>query len=399
MESYDPRRPEIQADPYPALAALRARNPVAWNAALRGWLVTRYPDVRNALSDSRFSSNRITPLMEGLPPARRVALSGPERILTRWLMMADAAAHARLRHALSGMFAPSAIAALQTRAKVVAGELLDRAAAGGTLDAVADFASPLSSAVIAGTLGLPLQDVHRFAAWFDDVAIFFTGAQEATNRYDRAAYRLAEMDAHLRAIVRERLKIPSRGDAVDSLVAGGLDEDELVASVILILFAGHQTTANLIGNGVLSLLRHPAELARLRARSDVVASAIEEMLRYESPTACVSRIATAATELGGRRIARGDTVWLMINAANRDAAQFPEPDRFDLTRADNRHLAFGHGVHECVGATLARLHAQAAFSTLLERFPVIELADERPSWRDGFMQRGLAALKMRVRAS
>lgn len=399
MENYDPRQPEIRADPYAALAALRARNPVAWNAALRGWVVTRYQDVRTALSDPRFSSNRITPLMEGLPPARRVALSGPERILTRWLTMSDPPAHAKLRAALNGVFASEPIAGLQARIQSVAAELLDRAAAKGSLEAIAEFADPLASMVTAAMLGLAPQDVQRFAAWSDDVAVFFAGPRDAANKYDRAAYRIAEIDAQVRAIVRERGKTPLRGDAFDSLVAADLDEDELVASMILILFAGHQTTVDLIGNGLLLLLRHPVEQGRLRASRDLIASAIEEMLRYESPTACVSRIVSAATEFQGRRIARGDTVWLMINAANRDAAQFSEPDRFDIARADNRHLAFGRGVHECLGAALARLQARIAFGALLDRFPVVELAGEPVSWRDNVMRHGLAALKMSVRAS
>ena len=399
MEIYDPRRPEILADPYPALAELRARNPVAWNAVLRGWVLTRHQDVRDALADPRFSSNRITPLMESLPPARRVALSGPERILTRWLTMADPPAHAKLRHALGGLFAPDAIAALQARVKAVAGELLNRAAAGGSLDAITDFAAPLSDAVIAGMLGLLPQDVRKFAMWSDDVAIFFAGAPDASNKYDRAAYRLAEMDAHVRAVVRERRVSAARGDAVDSLIAAGLDDDELVASVILILFAGHRTTMDLIGNGLLSLLRHPTELVRLRASPDLLAPALEEILRYESPVGCASRIAQVTVEIGGRRIARGDHVWLMINSANRDATQFPEPERFDITRPDNRHLAFGHGVHECLGAALARRQAQGALSALLERFEVIELADGRALWRDNLMHRGLAVLNVRARPS
>jgi cytochrome P450 len=395
METYDPRRPEIQADPYPALAELRARNPFAWNSVLRGWVVTRYRDVRDLLLDRRFSSNRITPFMEALPPARRVALSGLERVLTRWAVLADPPAHARLRAALVQVFSPDAVAALRPRVQSVAATLLDRAARGGGLDFIAAFAAPLASEVMSDLLGLPAPDLRRFAAWSDDV--FLSATQVPANKYDRAAYRLAEMEAQFRALVRARRTTASRGDLVDGLVAADLDDDEIVASLILILLAGHQTTVDLIGNGLWALLRHPGELARLRANPGLIGSAVEELLRFESPTACVSRVASTAIELGGRRIARGDTMFLMLNAANRDAAQFAEPDRLDIGRADNRHLAFGHGMHDCLGAPLARLHAQGALPPLLERFADIDLVDARAVWRDGFAQRGLMALRLRVR--
>jgi hypothetical protein len=402
METYDPRRPETQADPYPALAELRTRNPVSWNGVLRGWVVTRYRDVQTVLADPRFSSNRIAPFLGGLPPARRVALSGLERVLTRWAVLADPPAHARLRRALAGLFTPDATMALKERARSVAAELIDRAAASGTLDLIADFAGPLPSTVIAGMVGLAAPEVRRFAAWSDDVAVFLGGEPAAANTYDRAAYRLAEMEAQLRAVVRARRATASRGDAIDRLMATEadgtpLDEDEIAACLILILLAGQQATMDLIGNGVLTLLRHPAELARLRTNPDLLTSAIEETARYESPTACVTRIASVTAEVGGRKITRGSCLFLMLNAANRDAQHFAEPDRFDIARDDIRHVAFGHGLHECLGAALARLQAQVAVQTLLDRYGEIELVEPRPAWREGFAQRGLTSLKLRIR--
>ena len=402
METYDPRRPETHADPYPALAELRARNPVSWNGVLRGWVVTRYRDVQTVLADPRFSSDRIAPFLNGLPPARRVALSGLERVLTRWAVLADPPAHARLRRALAGLFTPDATTALKEHARSAAAELIDRAAAGGTFDMIADVAAPLPGSVIAEMVGLPAPEVRRFAAWSDDVVVFLGGEPAAANTYDRAAYRLAEMEARLRAVVRARRTAASHCDAIDRLMAaeaGGtpLDEDEIVACLILVLLAGQQTTTDLIGSGVLTLLRNPTELARLRATPDLLAPAIEEIARYESPTACLTRIASVPAEIGGRKITRGSSLFLMLNAANRDAQRFAEPDRFDIARGDGGHVAFGHGPHECLGGALARLQAQVALQTLLARCSEIELADERVSWRDGFAQRGLTSLKLRVR--
>lgn len=402
METYDPRRPAIHADPYPALAELRARNPVSWNGVLRGWMVTRHRDVEMVLADSRFSSNRIAPFVGGLPPARRVALSGLERVLSRWAILADPPAHARLRGAMAALFAADAIAALQECARSMAASLIDRVAADGSLDLIADFAGPLPGAVMAEMLGLPASEVRRFAAWADDVAVFLGGEPPAANSYDRAAYRLAEMEARFRTIVRTRRTSASRGDMIDRLMAAQadgnpLDEDEVVACLVLVLLVGQRTTTDLIGNGVLTLLRHPAELARLRHNPNLLAPAIEEIARYESPTACVTRIASVAGEIGGRKIARGSSLFLMLNAANRDAEHFPEPDRFDIGRRDISHLAFGHGLHECLGAALARIQAKVAIQALLERCAEIELLDQHPAWRGGFAQRGLTSLKLRVR--
>jgi cytochrome P450 len=402
METYDPRRPETHADPYPALAELRARNPVSWNGALRGWVVTRYGDVQTVLGDPRFASDRIAPFLKGLPPARRVALSGLERVLSRWTILADPPAHARLRGAVAALFTADATAVLEERARSMAESLIERAPADGAWDLIADFAGPLPGAVMAELLGLPAQDITRFAAWSDDVAVFLGGEQAAPNTYDRAAYRLAEMDGRFRTMVRTRGTTPSRGDAIDLLMAAPLDgnpldEDEIVACLILVLLAGQQTATDLIGNGALTLLRHPAELARLRDNPDLLAPAIEEMARYESPTASVTRVASATAEIGGRKIARGSCLFLMLGAANRDPERFPVPDRFDIARADIRHLSFGHGAHECLGAALARRQARVAIQTWLERCPEIELLDRRPAWRPGFAQRGLASLKLRVR--
>lgn len=402
-ESFDPRKPEIMADPYPAFAEMRAQNPVAWSPILKGWLLTRYSDVRAALFDTRLSADRITPFMESLPPARRVALSGLERILTRWAVFVDPPAHTRLRELMNTAFTPRAIESLQPRIQAIVDRLIDAVMPAGRMDLIADFAYPLPATVIAGMLGVPDEDVERFKSWSDNLAAFVGGAQATPSKYERAAYGLSEMDAYFRAIVRDRRGAKARDDIIGGLVAAeedgrALSEDELVATAVLILFAGHETTANLIGNGLLALLKHPGEIARLRAQPQLAATAIEELLRYDSPAASVTRVAKQTVEYGGRRIAAGDRLFLMINSANRDGEQFPDPDRLDVGRADNRHIAFGYGPHYCIGAPLARLEGQIAFTRLLARLGDIALEEAPLEWSDNLVLRGAKAIPLCFRS-
>ena len=400
---FDPRRPEVMADPYPAFTELRATNPVYWSPVLKGWVLTRYADVRAALHDSRLSADRITPFMNSLPPARRVALSGLERILTRWAVFVDPPVHTRLRGLMNKAFTPRAIETLRGRIGEIVDRLIDRVAPRGRMDMIADFAYPLPATVIAGMLGVPEKDVERFKSWSDDLAAFVGGAQATPQKYERACYGLSEMDTYFRAIVRERRSSPPRDDVIGGLVAAEedgrvLSEDELVATAVLILFAGHETTANLIGNGMIALLHHPAEMAKWRARPEIAESAVEELLRYDSPAASVTRVAKETVSYGGRRIAPGDRLFLMINAANRDAEQFTDPDRLDLGRRDNRHIAFGYSAHYCIGAPLARLEGEIAFTRLLARLDRFELERRDLEWSDNLVLRGAKEIPLRFMA-
>ncbi len=397
---YDPRRPETMADPYPAFARLRAEDPVHWSPVLRGWLLTRYRDVRPALIDPRLSADRITPFMENLPAADRRALSGLERLLTRWAVFVDPPDHTRLRGLMNKAFTPRAIEALGARIGAIVDALIDRFAARGEVDLIADFAYPLPATVIAGILGLPDSDVVKFKDWSDDLAAFVGGAQAMPDKYDRAARGIAEMDAYFRDIVRRRRNAAPQADVIGALIAAeesgrALSEDELVATSVLALFAGHETTTNLIGNGAIGLLRHPDAMVRLRDDPDIMESAVEEMLRYDGPAATVTRVAKEDVDIGGRRIAKGDRLFLGLNAANRDPERFADPNRFDPARRDNRHLAFGYGPHFCIGAPLARLEAKLAFHRLLTRLDEIALASDRLEWVDNLVLRGVKVLKLR----
>lgn len=400
---YDPRLPAIMANPYPAFRRLRDEDPVHWSDVLRGWVLTRYRDVRAALMDPRLSADRITPFMDSQPPQRQNELGGLARMLTRWAVFVDPPTHTRLRGLMNKAFTTRAIEALEPRIAAIIDGLLDRVVARGRMDVIADFAYPLPATVIAGMLGVPEADILRFKDWSDDLAAFVGTAQATSDKYGRAARGIAEMDGYFRAIIRARRSQPPQGDVIGRLVAAEeegrvLSEDELVATAILVLFAGHETTTNLIGNGLIALLRHPDQIARLRAEPALGESTIEELLRYDGPTQIVTRVAREDYELSGKRIKRGERLFLALNAANRDPETFVEPDRFDIARSPNPHLAFGYGPHFCIGAPLARLEAQIAFARLFSRLDRIELASDAIEWSDNLVLRGVKALPVRFRA-
>jgi cytochrome P450 len=400
-EDYDPRRPAIMADPYPAFRALREQAPVYWSPVLRGWVLTRYRDVRASLFDPKLSADRITPFLASLSVEKRDALSGLERMLTRWAVFVDPPDHTRLRGLMNRAFTPRAIAALEEHIAAIIDTLIDELAGRDTIDLIADFAYPLPATVIAGILGVPDRDIALFKDWSDDLAAFVGSAQALPDKYARAARGIAEMDSYFRAIVRARRGSAPQSDVIGALVAAEesgrvMSEDELVATAVLILFAGHETTTNLIGNGMLALLRQPDELQHLREDPSLGDSAVEEMLRYDGPAASVTRIARQEMEIAGQRIAAGDRLFLMLNAANRDPSVFADPDRLDLTREGPQNLAFGYGPHYCVGAPLARLEARLAFARLLARFEEIALTGKAPEWTDNLVLRGVRSLPLRL---
>jgi cytochrome P450 len=405
---YDPRQPATTSDPYGAFAALRTSDPVHWSPVLRGWVLTRYADVRAALFDPNLSADRITPFVATLSQAKRAQLSGLERMLTRWSVFVDPPAHTRLRGLINKAFTPRAIASLRGMISETVDRLIADFTAGiapggeGRVDLIEAFAYPLPALVIARILGVPDEDIRLFKSWSDDLAAFVGSAQTTPDKYERAERGAAEMDAYFRAIVRQRRAMTHQADVIGALVAAEeagrtLSEDELVATAVFVLFAGHETTANLIGNGMIALIEQPAAMTSLRTRPELVETAVEELLRIDAPAASVTRVARTDMVLGGKTIRAGDRLFLMINAANRDPSMFPEPDRLKLDRDPNPHIAFGYGPHYCVGAPLARLEAQIAFPRLLERLADIRLADEPLEWSDNLVLRGVRKLPLTFR--
>ncbi|MGH7278382.1 MAG: cytochrome P450 [Candidatus Rokuibacteriota bacterium] len=401
MVDYDPRRPEVVADPYPVLAALQREDPVHRSEILGGWVLTRYADVRSALNDPRLSADRITPFL------RHQAHTGTDvaelgRLAGLWAVFTDPPRHTRLRGLLNKAFTSREVERVRPRVEAIVEELLDGVESAGRMDVIGDFAYPLPVTVIAEMIGVPKEDRDRFKRWSDDVATFIGSALTTPDKYERAGRSMAGMSDYFRGMIAARRGEP-REDIMSRLIAAEergdvLSEDELTATCILLLFAGHETTTNLIGNAIVSLLRHPEQLQAWRTEPALTASAVEELLRYEGPTQVMVRIAAEDLELEGRRIRRGDRLFLMLNAANRDPAQFPEADRLDLRREPNRHIAFGYGIHFCLGAPLARLEAQIALPAVLRRLPDLEIATEAPEWLDSLVFRGVKSLPVAFRA-
>jgi cytochrome P450 len=393
---YDPRRPEVVSDPYPALARLREEDPVHWSGILGGWVLTRYVDVRAALADSRLSADRITPFLARQAPTASEAVQALLRRVGLWVVFTDPPVHTRLRGFLGRALTARGIEQRRPRVEAIVDGLLDRAAALGEIDLIRDFAYPLPVTVIGDLLGVPPGDHGQLKAWSDELATFVGSSLAAPDKYERAARSIAEMHDYFGRLVARRRTKPA-DDLVTALLVAedhgdALDEGELVACCVLLLFAGHETTTNLIGNGALALLRNPAEARALREAPALAASAVEELLRYDGPTPAMVRVAREDVPLDDRVVRRGDRVFLMINAANRDPRQFVEPDRLDLRRTDNRHLAFGHGIHFCLGAPLARLEGQIALPALLARFPALTLRTDATEWLDSLVFRGMHSL-------
>jgi cytochrome P450 len=384
------------ADPYPAWERLREEDPVHWSESLGGWVLTRYADVRAALADVRLSADRITPFLSRRGPTATEAVEALLRRLGLWVVFTDPPIHTRLRGVLGRAFTGRAIELRRSRVEGIVGWLLDRAAAAGEFDVIRDFANPLPVAVIGDLLGIPPEDHERLKAWSDELAIFVGSALTTPDKDERAARGVAELHEYFEDVVARRRAVPD-DDLVTALLAAeqrddGLSQAELVASCVLLLFAGHETTTNLIGNSVLALLRNSAAARTWREDPALTASAVEELLRFDGPTAAMVRVAREDLPIDGRVVHRGDRLFLMINAANRDPRQFHEPDRLDLRRADNRHLAFGHGIHFCLGAPLARLEGQVALPALLARFPRLSPRGEAPEWLDSLVFRGMRSL-------
>jgi hypothetical protein len=311
------------------------------------------------------------------------------------MLFMDAPDHTRLRGLVTRAFTPRVVEGLRPRITELVDQLLDDAAEAGELDVIAGFGRPLPVAVIAEMLGVPGEDQDRFRSWSEALAHTVDPAM-TPDTAARAAVAGLEFMEYFHELSEERRQRP-REDLLSALVAeedagDRLSTDELVANCILLLIAGHETTTNLIGNGTLALLRNPDELARFRAEPDLAKSAVEEILRYDSPVHLTGRGVREDVEIGGVTVPAGDRVTILLAAANRDPAAFDRPDRFDLSRTDNRHLAFSSGPHFCLGAALARLEGQIALSSLVTRFPDLALADEQLEWNPTTTLRGLQRL-------
>ncbi len=400
MAIFNPFLPSFQADPYPQYAALRAADPVHFSLALQAWVLTAYEDCALALRDDEtFSSSSNTAsgqLAEVLQQQRREFPLGE----TPTVLNSDPPVHTRLRSLLNRAFTPRAIEGLRPRIEEIAASLLDDVdASNGRFDVATGFAQPLPIIVIAELLGVPPEDRDRFKRW--SVAIARTTDVLNTPAILEAAREATrELIAYMDEVVAQRREAPG-ADILTALAAAEeegerLSHDELLAFSILLLLAGHETTSNLIGNGLLALAARPELVARLRADRSLLPSAVEELLRYDSSVQGVVRFARRRTELGGRTIEQGATLLPLVGAANRDPAQFSEPEELDIERSPNRHLAFGRGIHFCLGAPLARLEGEIAFAALLDRFREWRVAEGGVERSGTLLLRGVGRLELEV---
>jgi cytochrome P450 len=389
---FDPFLPDFNADPYPYYRRLREADPVH-QSPLGFWVLTRYEDCVTVLRDPRFGRAGFEGFLESIYGSA----GAPDR-LPRSMLFQDPPDHTRLRALVSRAFTPRVVEGLRPRIQAIVDGILDRVEGAGGMEVIRDLAYPLPVTVISEMLGVPPGDHESIKQWSADIArsLDAIGLPLDQDIVERGRVARRAIGEYFRALLPERRKHP-RADLLSLLIAAEeqgdkLSEGELLSTCVLLYIAGHETTVNLIGNGLLALLRHPAELARLREDPALAASAVEELLRYDGPVQRTARIANAEAEIGGRTIDKGAMAVVAIGAANRDPAHFLEPDRLDLARADNRHIAFGFGIHFCLGAPLARLEGQIALGTLARRLPRLALATDAPEWRESQVLRGLKAL-------
>jgi pimeloyl-[acyl-carrier protein] synthase len=390
---YELLDPDILADPYPLYRRLRESDPVAWDPFLHAWVVTNYAGVLTVLH--KFSADR-TATPEQLAAMGLGSLQPVAEVMVRQMLFMDAPAHTRLRGLCSSAFTSRRVDHLRPHIQEIADDLIDKVLPQGRMDVIADFAAPLPAIVTAELLGVPTSDHQQLKSWSADFAEMLGNFQHNPDRVSRVLRAVDEMTRYFRAAIREQERHPRNG-LVQLLVnasEGGsrLSEDEVIANIIVTMVGGQETTTNLIGNGLLTLIRNPAALAQLRDDASIIESAVEELLRYESPSQHTARLAPDDLVLGDKQIKKRDAVMAVMAAANRDPARFPDPDRLDLTRKDNRHVAFGWAAHFCFGAPLARIEGQIAFPTLLRRLPDLALEPAPLLWRQNLGLRGLTAL-------
>ena len=388
---FNPLMPEFHSNPYPFYRALREEDPVHLSP-LGFWVCTRYDDAVMILRDPRFGREGMAKRMEA-----RLGLT-QDTSRARDMLFQDPPDHTRLRALVSRAFTPRVVEVMRPHIQEIVDGLLDRVDGARAMDVIEDLAYPLPVTVICEMLGVPAADQDIFKSWSTDIARSLDAAilpadSDAIPRGRDARLGLAD---YFRSLIATRRKDP-KPDLLSALIAAEeegnkLSEGELVSTCMLLLIAGHETTVNLIGNGLLALLQHPDQLRALRDDPGLIQTGVEELLRFDGPVQRTGRMTTAEVEIGDKRIPRDAVVVSVIGAANRDPKQFADPDRLDVSRKDNRHIAFGFGIHFCLGAPLARLEGQIALGTLLRRMPKLALVSDVPEWRESSTLRGLKSL-------
>ncbi len=402
MLDYRPDDPATLADPFPLYRRLQDEDPCHWSPRLKSWVLTRYDDVRRVCLDKEISSDRLRPFFASLPGEEAQRIAAIIRYLSLWMVFRDPPDHTRLRRLTSKVFHVKSMHAMRPTVERLSAMLLARIGDREHVDFVGDFAGPLPALVIMAMLGVPESELLRVKRMSDDMALFIGSSRTSPEKYDTAEAATQEMAAFFRAFIAARRAEP-KDDLLTELVHlrdgdDRLSEDELVATCILLLFAGHETTTNHIANGMLSLLRFPGEIDKLRSDRSLAPAAVEELLRYDGPSIAQVRIVREPLSFHGKTLQPGDRVFIMLNAANRDPRAYADPDRLDLRRNGVPHLTFGFGMHICLGFPLARLEGQIALPAVLEHWRRIELAtgDDQLEWLNSMVFRGMKAMPLTI---
>lgn len=393
---------EAVADPYGFFGRLRESDPVVFSERYRSWVVTRYDDIAGAFKDPRFGSDRITPFLEQRrAQGRRDAVDAVFSVLADWLVFKDPPDHGRLRRLVSRAFTPRSVQQMEVRIGQIARELVEGLPESGEVDVIREFAYPLPAIVIAEMLGVPAADRDLFKRWSDELGALVFGGLDDGGRYERATVGMFELVEYLTALIERYTAQPG-----DNLISGltrardegdSLSHAEVVATCTLLLFGGHETTTNLIGNSLLALGQRPGLVARLGDDPQLLRAAVEELLRFDGPAKAVARVMVEDVELGGRLLRRGDRVFLVAAAGNRDPRVFERPDEVVVEREGPQHLGFGLGAHYCLGAPLARMEGVVALRTLLGAVDELALTGAPLHWHPVLLNRGLTALPMTYR--
>ena len=390
---------EILQDPYPTYARLLEEGPLHYvdvGSKWAVWSVFSHAECSSVAKDPRLSAKRAQQMLLPLPLSRQAEFSELARMLGLWLIFMDPPEHTRLRKLLNKGFSPAAIEGLRPQVEIIVDRMLQPLQRGSEVDLMREFANPMPVRIISEMLGVP-QELHdTFVNWSRAIAVFRGSPNRTVEQAQAAQDALFELTDFFRQTVAERRR--NKGTDLISLLIDieeegeVLTEEELYAQCIALLFAGHETTRNLIGNGMYTLLQHPQETAELREEPEMIRTAVEELLRYESPVQFTARVLKEDIEICGQRIPKKWSILCMLGAANRDPKRFDEPNRLDLKRLNNQHLAFSAGPHACIGGQLARLEGQVALLNLVQRFPKMKLTGPRPEWASTFGFRGLKSL-------
>jgi cytochrome P450 len=387
--------PNFLKDPYPIFRDFLAKAPIFWDEVQNTWHLFSYTSISACLKDPRFSSARVPAMVSRLSEDTRQKIESLTDTLSRWTLFIDPPQHTRIRALLNKSFLPRLVNHMSTRIQTLANELIEIKSQ-GSFDVISNLAYPLPVIVIGEMLGASPNDRDRLKKWSDDLATFFGATRLTPEIAIHAQKSIVEMKDYFRGILQDHSRT-SREDLMASLISTQEKEDffkeeDVLATCTMLIFGGHETTTNLISNGILALIQNSSQMKKLRENPLLIKTAVEEFLRYDSPVQRASRIVTEDLEIEGQKIKKGDRVFMILGAANRDPVQFENPSILDIARTHNPHLAFGGGSHFCIGAALSRLEGQVAIGTFIKRFSHIHLANEDLEWHENFNLRALKAL-------